>query len=90
MSALIGCFIGLGIGSIDNQNYVYAFVAGNFIYISCVDMMPEVLRESNFKITLLQFIGILTSMAIMYGLAIFEHSSEWLIYNYILYYYIYK
>jgi zinc transporter ZupT len=50
LSAFIGCLIGLGIGSIENQNYVYAFVAGNFIYISCVDMIPEVLKESNYKV----------------------------------------
>lgn len=31
----------------ENDNLVLAFVAGNFIYISCVDMLPEILKEEN-------------------------------------------
>lgn len=42
LSALIGCFIGLYLGSI-NENASKALklvVAGNFIYLGATDMMP--------------------------------------------------
>ncbi|CAD8055378.1 unnamed protein product [Paramecium primaurelia] len=75
-SALIGAIIGLGISSMENDTLVLAFVAGNFIYISCVDMLPAVLKEENIKISFLQFIAFCAAVAIMYGIAYYEHSKE--------------
>ncbi|CAD8159724.1 unnamed protein product [Paramecium octaurelia] len=75
-SALIGALIGLGVSSMDNDTLVLAFVAGNFIYISCVDMLPEVLKEENIKISILQFFAFGAAVAIMYGIAYYEHSQE--------------
>ncbi|CAD8062328.1 unnamed protein product [Paramecium sonneborni] len=76
LSALIGAFIGLGISSIENEAYVLSFVAGNFIYISCVDMLPTILKEENGKIAFLQLISFSAAVAIMYGIAYYEHSQE--------------
>ena len=50
-SALIGAFIGLGVGNISEavNAYILAFVAGNFLYISLVNMVPIIMKESRPK-----------------------------------------
>ncbi len=50
-TALIGAVIGLAIGSVNAaaNAYILAFVAGNFLYISLVSMVPIVMREKRPK-----------------------------------------
>ncbi len=53
-SALIGVFIGLAIGDInlDYSNRIKLFIAGNFIYIGAVNMMPILTNEKNKKMAI--------------------------------------
>lgn len=41
-SAMVGCIIGAALGELDSTSgrYLQLFIAGNFIYLGCVDMMP--------------------------------------------------
>lgn len=75
VSALIGSFIGLGAGNASNGNYVFAWVAGNFLYISMADMVPHLLKEKDGKQGILQFIAILAAIAIMFAIGVLEHSE---------------
>lgn len=74
LSALIGCFIGLGVGNMENKNYVYAFVAGNFIYISCCNMVPEIVKETNIKMAIICTCAMIIGFAIMFGILFLEES----------------
>ena len=50
-SAVIGTIIGLAIGEINEEfnKLMLAFIAGTFLYIALVDMMPEIMKISGFK-----------------------------------------
>jgi len=65
-SALIGAFIGLGVGNISEavNAYILAFVAGNFLYISLVNMVPIIMKESRPK----QSAGLLAAFIVGAGI----------------------
>eukprot|EP01080_Neovahlkampfia_damariscottae_P009290 gene9290-1378_t len=48
---VLGCFFGFFFGSIlkNSENLIIGMTAGSFIYISCVDMLPEVIEETTKK-----------------------------------------
>ncbi len=53
--------------------YLLPFTAGGFIYIAGTDLMPELKKETELMHTLVQFISILTGIALMLLLLYFEH-----------------
>jgi zinc and cadmium transporter len=48
------------------------FAAGNFIYISLTDLMPELHKERRTRRTLLQFVLLLLGIGLMALLILFE------------------
>lgn len=74
MSKLIGCLIGLFLGSSDENllNCTLGFVIGNFLYISLIQMYPILNRETNKKFYIAKSIGFLAGVAIMYLVLVIE------------------
>ncbi|KAH3888176.1 hypothetical protein DPMN_012205 [Dreissena polymorpha] len=89
MSACM-CYLGLIVGIILGENtaahtWVFAFAGGMFLYISLVDMMPEMnaatevednKNMNHFAIYILQNLGLLTGFALMVIMAIYGGSLE--------------
>lgn len=78
--AFLGMVIGVFIGNIHGANlWIFAGVAGMFLYIALVDMLPQVSDvdtkkgENPFCHLLLQISGMLLGGGIMLIIAIFEH-----------------
>ena len=58
------------LGSI--SRYMLPFAAGNLLYIAGSDLIPELHKHSRFVQSVLQLIGMLAGMAVMYGITLFE------------------
>ncbi|MFA4967800.1 MAG: ZIP family metal transporter, partial [Candidatus Margulisiibacteriota bacterium] len=71
LGALIILFLNLKTANL--TIYLLPFTAGGFIYIAGTDLMPELKKETELKQTLVQFISILTGLAVMLLLLLFEH-----------------
>lgn len=71
LGALIILFLNLKVANI--TTYLLPFTAGGFIYIAGTDLMPELKKETELMHTLGQFISILTGLALMLVLLLFEH-----------------
>ncbi|WAR05577.1 S39AA-like protein [Mya arenaria] len=75
----VGMVIGVAIGNIEGASlWIFTIVAGMFLYIALVDMLPEMSSvetkkgENPFCHLLLQFIGMMIGGGIMFLIAIFE------------------
>lgn len=73
---MFGTFVGLMIGSFAFlSNWVFLFIAGTFLYISLVDMIPELSEDKDDDSILnffIQSVGILVGIGIMLFIALFE------------------
>jgi zinc transporter ZupT len=49
-SSLLGSQLGYWLENDDNMQYILSFVAGNFIYLSCIDLLPLIVHEKKRKI----------------------------------------
>ena len=79
----IGVVVGLLIGGIEIlSSWSFLFIAGTFLYISLVDIIPE-LNEVNNSSYLLNFVlqnlGILTGVSIMLVIGLYEEQIQQLI-----------
>jgi len=72
--AFLGTLIGLLIGTAaqDADRWILAITAGGFIYIALVDMLAEIKEIKGIFHSIAQVLAILTGMAIMFIIAIFE------------------
>ncbi|GLG97384.1 Putative zinc transporter [Gryllus bimaculatus] len=80
----LGLILGILLGEFEASHYIFGFAAGMFMYISLVDMMPELNRaaEDASKISVktavktlaLQNIGLLIGVAVLFFLARFQDS----------------
>ncbi|TSC56621.1 MAG: zinc/iron permease [Parcubacteria group bacterium Gr01-1014_18] len=50
------------------QNWILPIAAGGFLYIAGSDLVPELHKTTSIRKTILQFIGIIVGMGLMYGL----------------------
>jgi len=80
---LFGMIAGILVGNISNASYwVFCATAGLFLYISLVDMIPELTvmeskpGESPFLHLFIQNAGILSGFAIMLVIALYEHDIQ--------------
>jgi zinc and cadmium transporter len=77
LSAL-GAIIGLGIVLIlpplsrENLSLLLSFAAGTFIYIAMVDLVPELHKQKRPLGTVIEFLGILFGIGLMYALLFIE------------------
>ncbi|PAA52953.1 hypothetical protein BOX15_Mlig028476g1 [Macrostomum lignano] len=81
--AAVGMAIGVNIGTVTSASYwIFAITGGIFIYISLVDMLPELnlvnVRPGESRIAhfILQNAGILTGVVVMFLIAIYEHDIK--------------
>ncbi|CAF1260905.1 unnamed protein product [Rotaria sp. Silwood1] len=77
LTAFIGFFIGVTLSSNDHiRQWIFAVTIGMFIYIALVDLLPALLshNRTNIKRFVIVNIGIITGIAIMFVLALFEDS----------------
>ncbi|KAH9514246.1 hypothetical protein Btru_028499 [Bulinus truncatus] len=73
LTAFVGLYIGLGVSSNDVvRSWIFAVTAGMFIYIALVDLMPILIKSKSPLDLVLNNLGILTGIAIMLIIAIFE------------------
>ncbi|KAH9519073.1 hypothetical protein Btru_009057 [Bulinus truncatus] len=83
---LLGMLIGVAIGNISSASlWVFSAIAGIFLYVALVDMLPEMSSvdpkkgENPFLHLLLQVLGILLGSGIMLLIAVFERDIKSLI-----------
>uniref|UniRef100_A0A1I8G7C8 Zinc transporter foi n=1 Tax=Macrostomum lignano TaxID=282301 RepID=A0A1I8G7C8_9PLAT len=81
--AAVGMVIGIFLGNVTSASYwIFAITGGIFIYISLVDMLPELNLvnvkhgESRIAHFVLQNAGILTGVGIMFVIAMFEDNIK--------------
>ncbi len=67
LTAIIGGIIGLLLSKYINSfaTIMIAFTAGGFIYIGASDLIPELKKETSFKKTSIQILGIILGIALM-------------------------
>lgn len=70
LTAILGAILTLLIG-IKVENiliFLIPFAAGNFIYIACSDLIPELHKETKLRASLIQLIFFILGVLIMFGL----------------------
>jgi len=82
LTCYAGMVLGLLLGEIEWANYIFAFAAGIFLYVSWADMAPEITAlieqvsdvspKKAWKILAVHQIGILLGITILYLLAVFQ------------------
>ncbi|MFX1562838.1 MAG: ZIP family metal transporter [Promethearchaeota archaeon] len=74
LTAMVGIIIVLILGEtvVGFSVLLLPFAAGNFIYVSLTDLMPELHKERRTKRTFIQFIILLVGIGLMYALTLFK------------------
>ncbi|XP_045207456.2 zinc transporter ZIP12-like isoform X2 [Mercenaria mercenaria] len=80
LTAMVGLYVGLAVSTNPEvRNWIFAVTAGMFLYISLVDMLPQLLEKDKEK-PILNFIfnnvGIIIGATIMLLLAVFEEQIK--------------
>jgi len=73
-TAMIGTLVGLTVGNVSEavNNYILAFVAGNFLYISLVSMLPIVVKDKRNKSLMWNFGAFVAGIGSQFALLAFE------------------
>lgn len=79
LSAFIGFFVGVQVATDETAvKWIFAFTAGNFLYISLVDMLPELVRHGcgSVKTVCYHNIGMIFGAFILVVIAVFEEHID--------------
>jgi len=74
LTALVGAAWGLGLRTkLPNlEQYLFPFVAGNFLYIAVGDLLPELHKHTKPLHSLFQIIAIIAGIFLMFALTFVE------------------
>ncbi len=74
LAAVVGAALTLSLEDVVGglSRPMLALSAGAFIYIAGADLIPELHRETDWRVSLLQFLGVSAGFAVMAGLLLFE------------------
>lgn len=78
-SAILGGVIGLAVGSVNDysQTVLISLIAGNFIYLSMVDMLPRTFgKAKGFGMVTILICVFCVGIAVMYGILYIERALE--------------
>jgi len=72
--ALLGTFVGLIAGGIaeESSGWILPVTAGGFIYVATVDVLPELLQETNWTQTIMEVLAMCTGIGLMTFIAYLE------------------
>lgn len=75
--SLVGVFLGLGLGSINEtvESYIMVWVAGNFVYIAA-DIWKHLLKNKNRWLNFFEFAAFSLGVGIMYIVLLAEGDGE--------------
>jgi len=73
-TAMIGTLVGLSVGNVSEMvnKYILGFVAGNFLYISLVSMLPIVVKDRRNKALMGNFLAFMAGVGSQFALLAFE------------------
>ena len=73
-AAILGGLAGFFLSGRMGEGIVFLlpFAAGNFIYIACSDLIPEIKEKTVTQKSILHFLAFLLGLALMYGLLLIE------------------
>jgi len=78
IGALLGAISGIFLSSVMNSatTYILPFTAGGFIYIATVDVIPDLLDNSEIGQTIKELIGMWIGVGLMVLVGVLEESSH--------------
>ncbi|EKX45202.1 hypothetical protein GUITHDRAFT_87151 [Guillardia theta CCMP2712] len=71
MGALLGCVVGLQLQQLKGMQ---GFIAGGFIYVATVDIIPLMLQDTTFSTTLLETLAMAVGVLMNVGMLVLENS----------------
>jgi zinc transporter ZupT len=71
LGAIVALYYSTAVEAGDATSWILPFTSGGFLYISLVGIVPDMLKEKNFLVSVKQFMSLLFGIVIIYVLAAF-------------------
>lgn len=71
LGAIVALYYSTAVEAGDATSWILPFTSGGFLYISLVGIVPDILKEKNFLVSVKQFMSLVFGIVIIYVLAAF-------------------